>query len=105
MTALKLVEKYQKGLYTLAEVDAKLLKEYHLADIRTLPEEWQNRVLEKLAKAPRTDEEWAEAIVIGSWCGSGPPPTQEALKDKSRKAVESLRRELEEEQRRTGGCC
>ena len=100
MTALELVKEYEKGHYTLLEVVARLTENHRLADIRTLPSEWQERVLERLARAPTTDEEWAKAIYILSWCGSGEPPTQEQLRAKSRQAVESLRKELEEEQRR-----
>jgi hypothetical protein len=63
MTALELVEEYEKGTYTLLEVVARLIDYHRLADIRTLPQEWQKRVLEALTESPTTDDEWAKAML------------------------------------------
>jgi hypothetical protein len=98
MTALQLVEGYYKGIYARGEVYSRLLDDFSLADIRSLPQEWQDGCLERLAKAPRTDEEWAKVIYVFSWCGVGSPPTQEELRAKGKIRVELLRKELEAEQ-------
>jgi hypothetical protein len=92
MTALELLERHEKGHYTTLEVLSYCIWNFHLAEIRTLPIEWQNDVHNALANSPKTDEEWAKAIFI---CPEG--PSQEELRAEARKAVEALRRELEEE--------
>lgn len=97
MTALELLERHEKGQYTLLEVLSYCIGNFSLAEIRTLPLEWQNQVLKVLANSAKTDEEWASRVFI---CPEG--PSQEEMRAECRKAVEVLRKELEEEKAGTG---
>ena len=76
----RLIELYDKGILTKSTLLYQIIYDSD-RNLDGISAEWVAEIKREVDRLPKTEEQWADSIVLFDWCGHGPGPTQEELRE------------------------
>lgn len=91
MKATKYISLYEQGAIVEYDAVSNIIDHCPPEEAMQLPEEWQQKIIKVVDRAPKTDEGWGKFSFLFSWSGQEAPPTQDQLRKAYRERVDLYR--------------